>query len=84
MKMRAAIFVEPKKPLVVDEVEIDPPGEGEALVKLTATGVCHTDWYMAGKIRVDDFISRTLALAQIDSAFEYMERAEGVRSVVLF
>jgi S-(hydroxymethyl)glutathione dehydrogenase/alcohol dehydrogenase len=45
MKMQAAIFVEPKKPLVVDEVELDPPAAGEALVRLAATGVCHTDFY---------------------------------------
>jgi S-(hydroxymethyl)glutathione dehydrogenase/alcohol dehydrogenase len=45
MKMRAAIFTEPKKPLVIDEIELDSPAAGEALVKLTATGVCHTDWY---------------------------------------
>ena len=45
MKMRAAIFAEPKKPLVLDEVELDPPAEGEALVRLIATGVCHTDLY---------------------------------------
>jgi S-(hydroxymethyl)glutathione dehydrogenase/alcohol dehydrogenase len=45
MKMRAAIFEEPKKPLVLDEVELDPPAEGEALVRLIATGVCHTDYY---------------------------------------
>ena len=45
MKMRAAIFDEPKKPLVLDEVDIDPPAAGEALVRLVATGVCHTDYY---------------------------------------
>lgn len=45
MKMRAAIFEEPRKPLVLDEVEIDQPAEGEALVRLVATGVCHTDLY---------------------------------------
>jgi S-(hydroxymethyl)glutathione dehydrogenase/alcohol dehydrogenase len=45
MKMHAAIFEEPKKPLVLDEVELDPPAEGEALVRLVATGVCHTDLY---------------------------------------
>jgi len=45
MKMRAAIFEEPKKQLVLDEVELDPPAEGEALVRLVATGVCHTDLY---------------------------------------
>jgi S-(hydroxymethyl)glutathione dehydrogenase/alcohol dehydrogenase len=45
MKIRAAIFAEPKKPLVLDEVELDPPAAGEALVRLVATGVCHTDLY---------------------------------------
>jgi S-(hydroxymethyl)glutathione dehydrogenase / alcohol dehydrogenase len=45
MKMRAAIFAEPKKPLVLDEIELDPPAAGEALVRLIATGVCHTDLY---------------------------------------
>jgi len=28
----------------VDEFELDPPGPGEVLVELRASGVCHTDW----------------------------------------
>jgi S-(hydroxymethyl)glutathione dehydrogenase/alcohol dehydrogenase len=37
------------KPLVVDEIEVDPPEQGEVLVRLQATGLCHTEiWYMSG------------------------------------
>ena len=43
MKTRAAIAWEPGKPLEVEEVEIDGPRRGEVLVRLKATGVCHTD-----------------------------------------
>ncbi|HEY3280965.1 MAG TPA: zinc-binding dehydrogenase [Armatimonadota bacterium] len=43
MKAKAAIFVEERKPLVIDEITVDGPREGEVLVKLTATGICHTD-----------------------------------------
>ena len=41
-KGRAAIYVEPKKPLVVDEVEFADPGADQVLVKLFASGVCHS------------------------------------------
>jgi Zn-dependent alcohol dehydrogenase len=41
-KGRAAIFVEPKKPLVVDEVEFADPAADQVLVKLFASGVCHS------------------------------------------
>ncbi|MBI4082081.1 MAG: Zn-dependent alcohol dehydrogenase [Candidatus Lambdaproteobacteria bacterium] len=43
MRMKAAVLYEPRKPLVVEEVELDPPRAGEALVKMVATGVCHSD-----------------------------------------
>ncbi len=45
MKVRAAICWQAKRPLEVDEVELDGPREGECLVRLSATGVCHTDAY---------------------------------------
>lgn len=41
-KGRAAIYVEPNKPLVVDEVEFADPGPDQVLVKLFASGVCHS------------------------------------------
>src|SRR5262245_26962511 len=38
----AAIYVEPRKPLVVDEVEFPDPGADQVLVKLFSSGVCHS------------------------------------------
>jgi aryl-alcohol dehydrogenase len=43
MRAAAAVFEKLGTPLSVTEVEIDEPGAGEALVKIVATGVCHTD-----------------------------------------
>ena len=43
MKMRAAVFYGPNQPLKVEEVELDSPKDGEVLVKMVATGVCHSD-----------------------------------------
>src|ERR1700722_9949467 len=45
MDVRAAIAFEAGKPLVVDTVQLDGPREGEVLVELKATGICHTDKY---------------------------------------
>jgi Zn-dependent alcohol dehydrogenase len=42
MKAKAAIFIAPKKPLIVDEVEFPNPGPDQVLVKLFASGVCHS------------------------------------------
>jgi S-(hydroxymethyl)glutathione dehydrogenase/alcohol dehydrogenase len=47
MRIRAAVLEEFAKPLVVQDVELDGPGPGEALVRLAACGVCHTDMYTA-------------------------------------
>ena len=43
MRATAAVFEKLFTPLTVAEVEVDSPGPGEALVKVAATGVCHTD-----------------------------------------
>jgi len=43
MKTRAAVAVSAGKPLEITEVELDGPKEGEVLVEIKATGVCHTD-----------------------------------------
>src|SRR5215468_1569927 len=47
MQIRAAVLEEFGKPLVVQDVDLDGPGPGEALVRLVACGVCHTDLYTA-------------------------------------
>jgi S-(hydroxymethyl)glutathione dehydrogenase/alcohol dehydrogenase len=43
MKTIAAVAWEAKKPLVIEEIEIQGPRAGEVLVRMVATGVCHTD-----------------------------------------
>ena len=51
IKTRAAVLHEmmkprpyaQSKPLVIEEVELDPPGEGELLLRIRAAGLCHSD-----------------------------------------
>ncbi|HEV7734722.1 MAG TPA: S-(hydroxymethyl)glutathione dehydrogenase/class III alcohol dehydrogenase [Candidatus Binatia bacterium] len=50
MKVKAAICWGPGQPLAVDRIDLDGPRAGECLVRLVATGVCHTDAYtMSGR-----------------------------------
>src|SRR3989441_8609002 len=50
MKLKAAVCWEPERPLEIDDVELRAPQAGECLVRLLATGVCHTDAYtMSGR-----------------------------------
>ena len=43
MKVRAAVAREAGKPLSLETVELEGPREGEVLVQIKATGICHTD-----------------------------------------
>ncbi|MDF1644539.1 MAG: S-(hydroxymethyl)glutathione dehydrogenase/class III alcohol dehydrogenase [Pseudomonadales bacterium] len=43
MKMRAAVAWKAGQPLSIEEIDIDGPKQGEVLIKIVATGVCHTD-----------------------------------------
>jgi S-(hydroxymethyl)glutathione dehydrogenase/alcohol dehydrogenase len=43
MKVKAALALEAAKPLVIDEIDLEGPRAGECLVRIEATGVCHTD-----------------------------------------
>ena len=45
--MKAAVVREFGAPLAIDDVPIPDPGPGEVLVKLMASGVCHTDVHAA-------------------------------------
>ena len=45
MKTRAAIAWEAGQPLSVEEIDLDGPKAGEVLMRIVATGVCHTDAY---------------------------------------
>lgn len=42
--MRAAVLEAVNEPLAVEDVELADPGAGEVVVRLHASGVCHSDW----------------------------------------
>ena len=42
------------------------------------------DWYMEGKINIDDLITHTMPLSDINQAFDLMHQGESIRSVVLY
>ncbi|MGB1864562.1 MAG: alcohol dehydrogenase catalytic domain-containing protein, partial [Candidatus Puniceispirillum sp.] len=43
MKTRAAVAIQAGKPLEIMEVDLEGPRDGEVLVEIMATGICHTD-----------------------------------------
>ena len=45
IKSRAAVAFGPNQPLQIVEVDVAPPKAGEVLIRIVATGVCHTDAY---------------------------------------
>jgi len=42
------------------------------------------DWYMDGKINIDDLITHTFSLDEINEGFDLMHRGESIRSVVVY
>ncbi|MBX3480460.1 MAG: zinc-binding dehydrogenase, partial [Caulobacter sp.] len=42
------------------------------------------DFYMAGKLKLDDLISQRIRLDQVNDAFEELKRGELARSVIVF
>ena len=50
MEVKAAVAFKPGQPLTIETVNLEGPKEGEVLVEIKATGVCHTDAYtLSGK-----------------------------------
>lgn len=80
-KSKAAIFTEIGQPLIVDEIEVDDPGPGECLVKLDATGLCHTEiWYMGGGDNVD-YTKLTPRILGHEGGGVVVKTGQGVTSV---
>lgn len=78
MKSRAAVAFEPGKPLQIVEVDVEPPRKGEVLVRVTHTGVCHTD---AFTLSGDDPEGVFPAILGHEGAGIVVEVGEGVSSV---
>ncbi len=79
MKSRAAVAFGPGKPLEIVEIDVEPPRAGEVLVKITHTGVCHTD---AVTLSGEDPEGVFPAVLGHEGAGIVVEVGEGVTSVV--
>ncbi|HET6613940.1 MAG TPA: S-(hydroxymethyl)glutathione dehydrogenase/class III alcohol dehydrogenase [Kofleriaceae bacterium] len=78
MKSRAAVAFEANRPLEIVDIDVAPPRAGEALVKITATGVCHTD---AFTLSGDDPEGIFPAVLGHEGGGVVLEVGEGVTSV---
>ncbi|HUR76055.1 MAG TPA: NDMA-dependent alcohol dehydrogenase [Sporichthya sp.] len=47
MKTKAAVVIEPGKPIEIEELDLDGPKEGEVLIRYTHAGLCHSDIHVA-------------------------------------
>lgn len=66
MKSKAAVLWETNSKWSVEEIELDPPREGEVLVKLAASGLCHSDEHLVtGDMVLDQATSDALGLKQL-------------------
>lgn len=79
MKSRAAVAFGAKQLLQVVEIDVAPPRKGEVLVRITHTGVCHTDAYT---LSGDDPEGLFPAVLGHEGAGIVVEVGEGVTSVV--
>ena len=80
MKSRAAVAFEAGKPLQIVEIDVEPPRKGEVLVKITHTGVCHTD---AFTLSGDDPEGIFPAVLGHEGAGVVVEIGEGVTSLAV-
>ncbi len=78
MKTRAAVAFEPGKPLQIVEIDVAPPRAGEVLLRITHTGVCHTD---AFTLSGDDPEGVFPAVLGHEGAGVVVQAGEGVTSV---
>ncbi len=88
MKSKAAILWEPHTKWSVEEIELDPPKAGEVLIKLAASGLCHSDEHMVtGDMVLDPELAKAFGLNQFpiigghEGAGEVIEVGAGVTSV---
>jgi NDMA-dependent alcohol dehydrogenase len=88
MKSKAAILWEPHTKWSVEEIELDPPGPGEVLLKLAASGLCHSDEHLVtGDMVLDPETAAAFGLSQFpvigghEGAGEVVEVGAGVTAV---
>lgn len=80
--MKAAVLHELKKPMSIEEVERPVPGEGEVLIKVEASGVCHSDLHVAdGDWKQFASITKLPVIVGHEVAGKVVEVGPGVREL---
>jgi S-(hydroxymethyl)glutathione dehydrogenase/alcohol dehydrogenase len=80
MDVRAAVALAAGQPLAIETVQLDGPREGEVMVEIRATGVCHTD---AFTLSGDDPEGLFPAILGHEGAGVVVEVGPGVKSVAV-
>ena len=90
MQTRAAILWEPHTDWSVEDIELDPPKRGEVLVKLAASGLCHSDEHLVtGDMALPADIAELMGISQFpvigghEGAGEVIEVGEGVTDLAV-
>ena len=78
--MKAAILVEANSPLIIQDVELDPPKANEVRVRIAAAGVCRSDLHF---MKGEAIIPKPAVLGHEGSAV-VLEIGEGVTSCLLY
>src|SRR5262245_7793301 len=78
MKSRAAVAFEARKPLQIVEIDVAPPRKAEVLIRITHTGVCHTDAFTLSGSDPEGLFPSVLGH---EGAGVVVEVGEGVTSV---
>ena len=78
MKAKAAVAWAPRQPLSIEEIEVEGPKEGEVLLKVHASGVCHTD---AFTLSGDDPEGMFPCVLGHEGGCEVIELGAGVKSL---
>ncbi len=78
MDVRAAVATAAGEPLEIDTVQLDGPREGEVMVEIKATGVCHTDAYTLSGADPEGLFP---AILGHEGAGVVVEAGAGVRSL---
>ena len=88
METQAAILWETNTPWSVEDIVIDPPKQGEVVVKLTASGLCHSDEHLVtGDITIPPEVTEMTGIRSLpiigghEGAGEVMEVGPGVTTV---
>lgn len=80
IKSRAAVAFAPNEPLKIVEIDVERPKKGEVLVKITHTGVCHTDAFTLSGADPEGLFPAVLGH---EGAGVVVEVGEGVTSVAV-